>query len=464
MSWNTDHEVDLLKKLNGVVTEEGASKGLARIDSAIDACEVILSLAPETNGEVAVKAWASLEGFTGRDHTHLAISEGRREDPVPRRRRAAAQDHLLADLVGTGVGKGLLQRRLHQRPRTDPVAHADRPSAALSGSSVDARLRRGLLRLSAADRHQDRQAGDRPQAERQRLGGAELHHAAPEMGHPLHLYRQSADADAVARRADRLDQRDRRQGRRDRRQRLDRGLQHQRRAGGARGGLPARQAGHVHDVSCPGEDRERAGLRADRPARRHPQFGHPRRAQADAHDRRLRAAGLRLQLLRHGRLQPRRIRHRPQDVESRLARYADMQINPVRPVWRPQNENPRSNRHGAEPRQVHRVSHLQRHLQERVDQPRRHGIRVVQQRRDQAGHRLSEGLGKPGALEGRLEAQAQRQDRAADRRQVAGAGEHLRQSGSARDRRLLRAVHVRLRASAAGAGNVGDADRAARAR
>ena len=65
MSWNTDHEVDLLKKLNGIVTEEGASKGLARIDSAIDACEVILSLAPETNGEVAVKAWASLEASPG---------------------------------------------------------------------------------------------------------------------------------------------------------------------------------------------------------------------------------------------------------------------------------------------------------------------------------------------------------------------------------------------------------------
>ena len=73
MSWNTEHEVDFLKRLNGAVTEEGASKGLARIESDIDACEVILSLAPETNGEVAVKAWESLGGFTGRDHNHLAI-------------------------------------------------------------------------------------------------------------------------------------------------------------------------------------------------------------------------------------------------------------------------------------------------------------------------------------------------------------------------------------------------------
>ena len=167
MSWNTDHEVDLLKKLNGTVTEEGASKGLARIDSAIDACEVILSLAPETNGEVAVKAWASLEGFTGRDHTHLAIPK---EDEKIRFRDVVAQPRkIISSPIWSGLEsrEGLLQRRLHQRPRTDPVAHADRPSAALPGPSVDARLRRGLLRLSAADRHQDDQAGDRPQAERQ---------------------------------------------------------------------------------------------------------------------------------------------------------------------------------------------------------------------------------------------------------------------------------------------------------
>ena len=116
MSWNTEHEVELLKKLNGIVTEEGASKGLARIDSAIDACEVILSLAPETNGEVAVKAWAVARRLHRARARPSGAAEGRREDPLPRRRRAAAQDHLLADLVGPGIGEGLLQRRLHQRP------------------------------------------------------------------------------------------------------------------------------------------------------------------------------------------------------------------------------------------------------------------------------------------------------------------------------------------------------------
>ena len=43
-------------------------------------------------------------------------------------------------------------------------------------------------------------------------------------------------------------------------------------------------------------------------------------AEADPYDRRLRPAILRLQLLRHRRIQSRRVRHRSQDVEGRLAR------------------------------------------------------------------------------------------------------------------------------------------------
>ena len=101
MSWNTEHEVDFLKRLNGAVTEEGASKGLARIESDIDACEVILSLAPETNGEVAVKAWASLGGFTGLEHTHLAVPK---EDEKIRFRDVVAQPR---KIISSPVWSGL---------------------------------------------------------------------------------------------------------------------------------------------------------------------------------------------------------------------------------------------------------------------------------------------------------------------------------------------------------------------
>jgi nitrate reductase alpha subunit len=73
IAWDTSKEVELLRQLNHTVTEEGISKGQPRIDSAIDACEMIMTLAPETNGQVAVKAWADLSKTTGRDHTHLAI-------------------------------------------------------------------------------------------------------------------------------------------------------------------------------------------------------------------------------------------------------------------------------------------------------------------------------------------------------------------------------------------------------
>jgi len=88
ISWDTSTEVKHLKALNGTVTEEGATQGMARIDTAIDAAEVVLMLAPETNGEVAVKAWAALEQATGLHHAHLAEVK---EDEKIRFRDIAAQ-------------------------------------------------------------------------------------------------------------------------------------------------------------------------------------------------------------------------------------------------------------------------------------------------------------------------------------------------------------------------------------
>jgi nitrate reductase / nitrite oxidoreductase, alpha subunit len=73
ISWNTETEYKFLGELNNVVTEDGVSKGLPRIETDIDAAEIVLSLAPETNGAVAVKAWEALEKFTGREHQHLAM-------------------------------------------------------------------------------------------------------------------------------------------------------------------------------------------------------------------------------------------------------------------------------------------------------------------------------------------------------------------------------------------------------
>ncbi len=88
ISWNTEHEVDALRDLSGAVTEDGPTKGMPRIETDIDATEVILMLAPETNGEVAVKAWEALGKATGIDHTHLAASK---EDEKIRFRDIVAQ-------------------------------------------------------------------------------------------------------------------------------------------------------------------------------------------------------------------------------------------------------------------------------------------------------------------------------------------------------------------------------------
>ncbi len=72
ITWDTKEEVKFLGELNLTHDEDSARGDRPRIETAIDAAEVILSLAPETNGKVAVKAWEALGQATGLDHTHLA--------------------------------------------------------------------------------------------------------------------------------------------------------------------------------------------------------------------------------------------------------------------------------------------------------------------------------------------------------------------------------------------------------
>ena len=101
ISWNTEDELKLLGELNYIVTEDGISKGLPKIESAIDAAEVILSLAPETNGHVAVKAWKALSEATGREHAHLADT---REDEKIRFRDVQAQPRkIISSPIWSGI-------------------------------------------------------------------------------------------------------------------------------------------------------------------------------------------------------------------------------------------------------------------------------------------------------------------------------------------------------------------------
>ena len=100
IGWNTDAEVALLAGLNGVVAD-GPAKGRPNILTDIDACETILSLAPETNGEVAVKAWQALSKLTGREHAHLA--EGKEEEKIRFRDVVAQPRKIISSPTWSGL-------------------------------------------------------------------------------------------------------------------------------------------------------------------------------------------------------------------------------------------------------------------------------------------------------------------------------------------------------------------------
>jgi nitrate reductase / nitrite oxidoreductase, alpha subunit len=117
IAWNTEHEVKNLQALNQVVTEPGVTFGMPRIESDIDACEVILMLAPETNGEVAVKAWGALSKITGREHQHLAIP---REDDKIRFRDVQAQPR---KIISSPTWSGLESERVSYNAGYTNVHH-----------------------------------------------------------------------------------------------------------------------------------------------------------------------------------------------------------------------------------------------------------------------------------------------------------------------------------------------------
>jgi nitrate reductase alpha subunit len=183
IAWDTKTEVKQLGELNGLVTAEGATKGMPKIDSDIDACEVVLQLAPETNGHVAVKAWEALGKVTGRDHTHLALY---REDEKIRFRDIQAQPRKIISSPTWSAwrARGQLQRGLHQRARTDPMAHADRAPAVLHGPPLDAAFRRRSFKLPPAGGPED--GGRHPGHQAQRQQGDSLNFITPHQKWGIH--------------------------------------------------------------------------------------------------------------------------------------------------------------------------------------------------------------------------------------------------------------------------------------
>ena len=98
ISWNTQTEVDFLKQLN-YVKADGPAAGRPKIESAIDAAEVILSLAPETNGGGGKSPGGPEQCHRPRSPASGA-EQGRRENSLPRHSGTAAQNHLQPDWSG----------------------------------------------------------------------------------------------------------------------------------------------------------------------------------------------------------------------------------------------------------------------------------------------------------------------------------------------------------------------------
>jgi nitrate reductase alpha subunit len=199
-------------ELNGLA--EGRDRGMPRIETDIDACEVVLMLAPETNGHVAVKAWAALGKQTGREHTHSAHREDEKIASATSRRSRARSSARRPGAVSSP--RPFRTRRLHQCARADPWRtltgrqqfYQDHPwmqpwrDAGSYRPPVDLKGNRGHPRL-------------RPNGNPEIL----LNSPAPEVGHTLD-YTDNLMMLTLPWRADRLVERRRREARRHSRQRL----------------------------------------------------------------------------------------------------------------------------------------------------------------------------------------------------------------------------------------------------
>ena len=206
LNWDTKHEVELLGDLNGRVLE-GSTAGRPKIDTDIDACETILMLAPETNGEVAVKAWEALGKVTGRDHSHLA--EGKEEEKI-RFRDVVAQPR---KIISSPIWSGLESEHVCYNAGYTNV-HELIPWRTLTGRQQLYQDHHWMRAFGEGfvtwrppiDTKTVQQVLGKP-AQRQQGDPAQHPHAPPEMGDSFDLHRESDHAQPQSRRADGVDQR-----------------------------------------------------------------------------------------------------------------------------------------------------------------------------------------------------------------------------------------------------------------
>jgi nitrate reductase alpha subunit len=282
----------------------GVSFGMPSLEEDISVCDSVMRMAPETNGEVAHKSWTALSKKTGIDHHHLYA--GRHEDKITFRDIQAQPRKIITAPTWSGIESETVSytagyTNIHEhipfrtltgrahfyqdhewfldfgegfctfKPPVDMQAH----------KKVPARAKGPHLTLSWITPHSKWGIHSTYQDNLRMLnlfrGGPYVWIAeddAKSVGIQDNDWVEAINANGAT---------------------VARAVVSQR--------VPAR---HGDDVPRPGKERERARLADHRQARRHPQLGHPCHRQAHQHGRRLCATGLQLQLLRHGRLQPRR--------------------------------------------------------------------------------------------------------------------------------------------------------------
>ena len=288
ISWNTEKEVRQLGELSGFVSDEGKHAACRRSRPT----STLRSRDDAGAGDQRPCGGQGLAGAgqANRPRSHASgASSRRRKDPLSRH---PAQPR---KIISSPTWSGIESETVSYNAGYTNV-HELIPWRTLTGrqqfyrSSVDARVRRRFLQLSPPIDLKTIAA-----MRGIKLNGnpeIALNFITPHQKWGIHstytdnllMLTLSRGGPCV------LGQRRRRQARGHCRQRLDRAVQRQRRADGARGGQPARSARHGDDVSRAGKDREHAGLGDERCARRHSQLGDAHGGQADAHDRRLRAA------------------------------------------------------------------------------------------------------------------------------------------------------------------------------
>lgn len=170
ITWNTQSEMDLEPcKLNHT-KRDGPAKGQPMLNTAVDAAEMILTLAPETNGHVAVKAWAALSEFTW--PRPYASGNQQRRGKI-RFRDIQAQPR---KIISSPTWSGLEDEHVSYNAGYTNV-HELIPWRTLSGRQQlyqdhqwDARLWRKSAGLSSANRHPLSESGNGREIQRAKIG------------------------------------------------------------------------------------------------------------------------------------------------------------------------------------------------------------------------------------------------------------------------------------------------------